>query len=388
MAGTGDLEVLRLCRHLCMRTGSFSNVVTYGSHVATHMALGFLFLGGGRLSLSTSAEAVAALVCACYPKFPTHSNDNRYHLQALRHVYVLAAEPRLLVPMELPNLQACYTNIRLTFVNDVTFDCRAPALLPELCSLKKIQLNDCRYRRVVFDRDHNWQKLINILTGKDRLIVQRKAGCFSYVQDPTGAASLASPTLCAWSVETCAISGFTTDPLVVFLCQQFLNANTKDAMTASLNKDLRKLSLVLNDCVAFEKTQFVRTWLQLLQDRSPFATTLALWQIKFLMSCSSGDAGQLLYPELALALQHEIESTYDDVEDKFRAAINAYMSCKDREEYLAYSQQLANFAVYYELPLPDDILRQADNPLSLFMQLGKLGLDARIAARLATILCP
>ena len=42
MAGTGDLQVLRLCRHLRMRAGSFSNVVTYGSHVATHMALGLL----------------------------------------------------------------------------------------------------------------------------------------------------------------------------------------------------------------------------------------------------------------------------------------------------------------------------------------------------------
>lgn len=105
MAGTGDLQVLRLCRHLRMRTGSFSNVVTYGSHMATHMALGFLFLGGGRLTLGTSPEAIAALICACYPKFPTHSNDNRYHLQALRHLHVLAAEPRLLVPTELPNLQ-------------------------------------------------------------------------------------------------------------------------------------------------------------------------------------------------------------------------------------------------------------------------------------------
>ena len=88
-----------------MRSGSFSNVVTYGSHVATHMALGFLFLGGGRLSLGTSPQAIAALICACYPKFPTHSNDNRYHLQALRHLYILAAEPRLLIPKELPHYQ-------------------------------------------------------------------------------------------------------------------------------------------------------------------------------------------------------------------------------------------------------------------------------------------
>jgi anaphase-promoting complex subunit 1 len=34
MAGTGDLQVLRLCRHLRLRSGTFSNVVTYGSHVS------------------------------------------------------------------------------------------------------------------------------------------------------------------------------------------------------------------------------------------------------------------------------------------------------------------------------------------------------------------
>ncbi len=62
--------------------------------MALHLGLGLLFLGGGNLTLCTSREAVAAMLCAFYPKFPTHSNDNRYHLQALRHLYVLAAEPR------------------------------------------------------------------------------------------------------------------------------------------------------------------------------------------------------------------------------------------------------------------------------------------------------
>jgi anaphase-promoting complex subunit 1 len=41
------------------------------------MALGLLFLGGGQYTLSTSAHSVAALLCAFFPKFPTHSNDNR-----------------------------------------------------------------------------------------------------------------------------------------------------------------------------------------------------------------------------------------------------------------------------------------------------------------------
>jgi len=77
MAGTGELEVLRMCRYLRSRVGPTNIVVTYVSHLATHMALGLLFLGSGRYTLGTSPSAVAAMICAFFPKFPTHSNDNR-----------------------------------------------------------------------------------------------------------------------------------------------------------------------------------------------------------------------------------------------------------------------------------------------------------------------
>ena len=57
--------------------GPSYNYVLYGSHMAVSMAMGLLFLGGGRYSLSTTPQAVAAMVTAFFPKFPIHSNDNR-----------------------------------------------------------------------------------------------------------------------------------------------------------------------------------------------------------------------------------------------------------------------------------------------------------------------
>ena len=77
MAGSGDLEVTRIARFLGSRVGPKWPTVTYGSHMAVHMALGLLYLGGGRFSLATERRSVAAMVCAFYPKFPTHSLDNR-----------------------------------------------------------------------------------------------------------------------------------------------------------------------------------------------------------------------------------------------------------------------------------------------------------------------
>mgnify|MGYP001791635393 CR=1 FL=1 len=52
MAGSGDLRVLRLCRYLRTRIGV--PTVTYGSHMAIHIALGLLFLGSGRCNFETS----------------------------------------------------------------------------------------------------------------------------------------------------------------------------------------------------------------------------------------------------------------------------------------------------------------------------------------------
>lgn len=53
MAGTGNLDVLRIARQLRKR---HSADVSYGSHMAIHMAIGLLFLGGGRYA-SYSKEA-------------------------------------------------------------------------------------------------------------------------------------------------------------------------------------------------------------------------------------------------------------------------------------------------------------------------------------------
>ena len=393
MAGTGDLQVLRLCRHLRMRAGSFSNVVTYGSHVATHMALGFLHLGGGRLTLATSAEAIAALICACYPKFPTHSNDNRYHLQALRHLHVLATEPRLLVPTELPNMQACYTNVEVTFVNQMSFNMRAPCLLPELKFLKRIKVMDPRYRSIVFDRHHNWQKLVNILLGKDSLIVQRKAGCLSYTEDPTGLASLATPSLSAWAIRASTVAHFTTDKFVLYLCRQFLSSDAVEMKSVPLDVHLRKLSLILNDCVVNEKTELIKPWLQLIQQSTMFRSTLPVWQLKFLIHFASSGAAidKFIDSEMMLALRHQLESEFDNQMVHLRSSVRTYLSRKDTPFNRSHAEELAQLAVFYDLPFPSDLLDNVtEDPMSLLKQLqcnvGEVGLDQKLAARLMILL--
>lgn len=54
-----------------------SSSLTYGAHTAVGMALGFLFLGQGRLTFGTRPLAVASLLCAVLPPFPLSSQDQR-----------------------------------------------------------------------------------------------------------------------------------------------------------------------------------------------------------------------------------------------------------------------------------------------------------------------
>jgi anaphase-promoting complex subunit 1 len=108
MAGTGNVDGLRVLRAL---RGRVEAEVSYGHHLGIHMAIGFMFLGGGCCTFSNSNEAVVALVTALYPRFPSTPSDNSFHLQALRHLYVLAAEDRSLKTYDADNGKPCYAPI-------------------------------------------------------------------------------------------------------------------------------------------------------------------------------------------------------------------------------------------------------------------------------------
>ncbi|KAI9593031.1 hypothetical protein BDF19DRAFT_449242 [Syncephalis fuscata] len=135
MAGSGDLTALKAIRQLQRRVSTDTH---YGNHMANHMALGFLFLG-----------AIALLLCATYPRWPSHPMDQRPHLQLLRHLWVMAVEPRCLVVREIESGEVCAlpldievtstTSNKLSVTRMTTVN--SPCLLPELNRVKRIRLN-------------------------------------------------------------------------------------------------------------------------------------------------------------------------------------------------------------------------------------------------------
>ncbi|KAJ9283942.1 hypothetical protein DTO021C3_8477 [Paecilomyces variotii] len=152
MAGTGDLAVFRRLRSL---HGLVDPDTPYGSHMAAHMAIGMLFLAGGTYTLGTSDLAIASLLCAFYPIFPTTVLDNKCHLQAFRHMWVLATESRCLVPRDLDMGRPVSTPISLTMKSGLTRTLTAPCLLPDLEEITVIKLQSPNHWPIVLDLERN-----------------------------------------------------------------------------------------------------------------------------------------------------------------------------------------------------------------------------------------
>jgi len=230
MAGTGHLDTLRLLRVLRARLGPVGGggeaLAHHSTHTALSMATGILFLGGGRWTLSRSNSAIAALVCALYPQMPTRPSDNRYHLQALRHLYVLAAEPRCLDAFDVDSGAPCLVPIEVDVYADepgeslgrriggggddeggesegdkgaegegpqplpriMTLRKVAPCLLPELHRIVAIRVLGPRHWPLELDVQNNGAHALAVR--RRRLFVKRKGGHLPYIDDPRALRSL------------------------------------------------------------------------------------------------------------------------------------------------------------------------------------------------------
>lgn len=152
MAGSGDVVVFRRLRALHGRTDKDT---PYGSHLAAHMAIGALFLSGGTATFGTSNIAVASLVIAFYPLFPGEVLDNRGHLQALRHLWVIAVEHRCILVRDSEDGQVVGgIEALLVLKDDTEITLRTPGLLPDLDTVTSISVTAQDYWPIVIYLDH------------------------------------------------------------------------------------------------------------------------------------------------------------------------------------------------------------------------------------------
>ncbi|KAF0984228.1 hypothetical protein FDP41_007405 [Naegleria fowleri] len=179
MSGSGNVEVIRLVKQLRQKYISSPSTLYggYGIHMALSMSLGLVFLGGGRFSLSTSDRSIAALLCSLYPVFPQTTTDNRYHSQALRHLYILAAENRLLETLDIDTKESCHVPVTIETTQGMTLQKLSPCLIPESHLISKITTSNERY----------YPLTITEFPLKSNIIyVKKKSGYLTHKDDPKG----------------------------------------------------------------------------------------------------------------------------------------------------------------------------------------------------------
>lgn len=172
MAATGDLETLRRLRVLHSKVEVTESQNAYGRFMATNMALGFLFLGGGQYAFCTSSNfAIAALVTSIYPLFPNcDSSDPEVHLQALRHFWSLSIEPRCLVIRDVETSRPIKGDVNVELVNGQSFQMQAPCLLPDLSTIRRISTLSEKFFKLNVDDLSKLKPNLDIFVYKKRKI--------------------------------------------------------------------------------------------------------------------------------------------------------------------------------------------------------------------------
>jgi anaphase-promoting complex subunit 1 len=125
LAGTGDLETLKLLKVLRWRC---DEEINYGNHMAYGAALGLLFLGGGTCTLGREPEDIAALLMAFYPRYPSTTSDNQYHLQALRNLYALAVKRREIRAIDVDTGESVFVPVQVCISHSFVVACEVPRL--------------------------------------------------------------------------------------------------------------------------------------------------------------------------------------------------------------------------------------------------------------------
>ncbi|XP_029162825.1 anaphase-promoting complex subunit 1-like isoform X3 [Nylanderia fulva] len=402
MAGTGNLYIMRICRqlHKTHARGKFLYRM-YDSQMATHMALGFLFLGGGKYTLSNSPNAVAALIISLFPVFPRNESENKQHLQAFRHFYVLAVEPRVILPRDIDTGEYCWIPIHLTFETDRETKgqefslqiVKAPdLLLPPLSNLKRIELKNMRYCPIVLEKHHNWQQLKNMLE-RHFLSIKKKAGHLSYLEDPfanymelSGSKSLINQTLTMrnvipWVVQSKYLVSSTRDQTLLNIITYFLQCFKREITRINIehlsqNDDqwrkpsefersfLQECTRIIYKCVMKDKVSLIPLWLHIISiqkmiEKQP--NSFSTWQIKLLSSQMSrrikwsiDDTNLPFFCENILAIKQKMTDIFNKWEYDVKLLLKQYLTDGMIQTNAISLARMCAYFIFYDIPYPID----------------------------------
>ncbi|RKP05306.1 hypothetical protein THASP1DRAFT_32855 [Thamnocephalis sphaerospora] len=134
------------------------------------------------------------MLCAFYPRFPSSVDGHRPHLQAFRHLWALAVEPRCLMVRDIETGEACTVPIELEVLSDsphavsgttdgnkgdadhaATVSTGTPCVLPELSRVRAIHIRSKDHFSVTLTPSSNARHAA-LLSQSGTLYVKRTNG--------------------------------------------------------------------------------------------------------------------------------------------------------------------------------------------------------------------
>jgi len=353
LAGTGDLDSFRLFRAL---RWSCDDSVSYGTHMIYGAAIGLLFLGGGKRTLGSSPEDVAMLIAAFFPHYPILSSDNQYHLQALRHMYVLAAHDRILESVDVDSREKVCIPIELALPDtSVCLQSSTPFLVANNSNFVELRTKTDRYYPIVL-KTSDW----NSRGIMSNIFVKRKPGHLSYLQDPNALRSLSIQAGSTNSESFLkSIKMMSDDPILASFAKYFCKADKNKGsyppeLLPEANSDfLRYCNRIANDCMQEEKSEMLPLYLtlfRLMNSRSGPQSVSNVWDLRILRSYMRRK-GALLPPDELLASvnlvsQELITLVCEHIDDTLESAVGMDESKGDESTLLLPAEK-----VWYEVPL-------------------------------------
>jgi len=355
MAGTGDLEIFQLLRVLRWRCDDDTR---YGTHMSYGAAIGLLFLGGGSCTLGNEPDDIASLVAAFFPRFPSVTSDNQYHLQALRHLYALAVRQRSIETIDIETNQPVFVPLELRYTSDENKS--NVVCLTSPCCLSSFQgktlelrLASNRYFPLRVELLEKWKVLYPSV-----VYVKKRSGHLSYVQDPRALKSLIVQAGGSSGSIVDLIRSFTEDPRLIsfaeLLCDSMEQTSLKGKEMSAMHERTSTLakescSDLLFECLMHGKTE-VLSILVSLRNRvmeQDVIHTCNLWDLRLLRSIvmHSSSSGIIETDFVALLSEH--------VDRYF---VNAGFNGDDVVRYFndPWNRKplLGDFLIWFEVPSP------------------------------------
>ena len=348
MAGTGDLDSFRLLRALRWKC---DDGTLYGTHMAFGAAIGLLFLGGGKCTLGSRPEDVAMLITAFYPHFPILSSDNQYHLQALRHLYVLAVHERILEAVDVDSHEKVCIPIELSLANsNEPVQASTPFLVANDSEFVELRSKSDRYYPIVVNAT-DWNTRGNLTT----LFVKRKAGHLSYLQDPNGLRSLSMQTGSADRESFMkSIKLFSDDAMLTSFAKYFCFSSFDDDKVFE-----RFCSDIAYECMKEEKSEILPIYLKMfriIESKGPRKVSVEnVCDAKLLRTYA--ETRERLDDEsvasLNLVNQESIALLCERIDDSFHISESILLSLahEHAEKWWDNDQSLGAFLVWSEVPI-------------------------------------